>query len=199
MNTWDVAVASLLAFVGAFLTVYLLSSLALPFLVWLRSTGQSMKLNRSFQKLAAADRLMDAKRPVEAAAELRRAVIIDNLVRSTFLPLVREHHQNILSRCVVIAEEVGGRPDNLPLVERLFIQRAELQSLYNRARDAYAKLRTRRETAGKDIPSWSKGDYEKRAKDISAELEKNLRELESALDKLFTSITTPSREHIIIH
>ena len=94
---------------------------------------------------------------------------------------------------------MNSRAKNIADVERLFMERNELMSLYMKARESYHNLRFRREKAGKNIPDWSKSDFEKRITEIKKELKRNESALQEALDQLFEALATPGEENIVYH
>lgn len=158
------------------------------------------RLKRALKRIQKADDLMAANEFTQAIAELRRAILLDMRGTPKVIGQIKEHHQNILSRCLIIAEELGSRAPNIAEIEKLFLERAELLNLELKTGIAYAKFRSRRQTAGKEIPDWSKGDFERRAKEVREELARNLRDLQDGLNELFTSIQTPaSKDNITIH
>lgn len=170
-----------------------------PLLGGVRSRKGSSKIGRVRSRLDRVDSLISEQKPEEALRQLRKTVLLDAGLSETVLPKLKEHHQNVLSRCLVIAEEINSRAENIAEVEHLLMQRIELQYLLLRADQSYQKLKFRREKAGKDLPSWSKSDFEKRMKEIQGELRKNEREANDALQRLFESLASPSQDNIVYH
>ena len=107
--------------------------------------------------------------------------------------------QNILSRCLIIAEDSGGRTDNIASVEKLIIERAEIQFLLLKTKEVYRNISTRRGQAGKDLPQWGKADFERRFSDIKNELLRNARDLEKEFEQLFEAIRSQRPSDIIYH
>jgi len=194
MSIFSVVISALLAVVGVAIAGTLLWLLFHPLFRSLRDRFDARKFSRAAERLAEADALISEKHYPQALHALRLAPLYELTNKPEFAGLIREHHQNILSRCVLIAEELQVRPGNLPDVERLIIERGELHTLYTRALDSYLSLQSRRTRAGKDVPQWSKSDFEQRILDIRQELEVNRNGLEKAFDKLFHSIESPPKE-----
>ena len=170
-----------------------------PIVGSLQGRKDTKKFRRAAEKIVEADNSITEGQFPEALKILRSAPLFDIFENPEIIELVREHHQNILSRCVLIAEELQTRPEGLADVERLVLERTELQTLYSRAADSYSSLRNRREKAGKEIPSWSRSDFEKRITDIQSELEKNRLLLTAAFQTLFTSIENSRRDGDIVY
>ena len=194
MSIFSVIISVLLAIVGVAVAGGLLWLLFYPLLRSLKDRFDSRKFSRAAERLGEADALISEKHFPQALHALRQAPMYDLTDKPEFAGLIREHHQNILSRCVLIAEELSVRPGNLPDVERLINERGELHSLYTRALDSYTSLRSRRTRAGKEVPQWSKSDFEQRITEIRQELDVNRASLERGFDKLFQSIESPPKE-----
>ena len=192
-------ISGILGITGFSITLYLLALLFRPVVRSAAGRQYSQRLRRAADKILQSDALFAGHQHLEALKALRKAPVYEIFDRSQFIDPVREHHQNILSRCVLIAEELQTRVDNLPEVERMVMERSELQSLYVRATESFASLKNRREKAGKEIPSWSKTDFDKRIKDIRKELEANRVALMAGFEKLFNSIESSRREEDIVY
>lgn len=178
------------------LLAYLIGS---PLAAVLKGRRETVKLKRAAERLEIVDGLIAERKFPAALKVLKQLIIFDHVEHPRTVEGIREHHQNVLTRCLIVSEELGNRAENLAEVERLFIQRSELQSLLIKAIESYRNLRERREQAGKDIPHWSKSDFEQRIKDIRSELEANLHSLGKAADRLFSSLESPRSEGIIYH
>ena len=170
-----------------------------PLLGGLRGKKGSSKIRRFADRLSKVDELIEEKKPDEALKVLRKAVLLDTTLSDTAIRRLKEHHQNVLSRCLVLAEETGCRAENIAEVEHLLMQRIELQSLLLKANESFENLKFRRERAGKDLPTWSKTDFEKRIKEIQGELKKNESETNEAIERLFASLGSPSEDNIVYH
>jgi hypothetical protein len=194
----DLSLALILGAIASTLCLALLGVVFSALFEAVRGGSVHGKLRKAGRRILRADELIEQKRFVEAVKELQKGIIFEAADRA-LIQALREHHQNILSRCLLISEETSSRVPNLAEVERLFLERAELQILEVKAREAFHKLRSRREQAGKDMPTWSKGDYEKRIEEIRRELGKNSVRLQSELAKLFSSALALQAAEIIYH
>lgn len=170
-----------------------------PLFAIVKDRRQSSKLKKAADRLEEVDGLIAERKFPVALKILKQLIIFDPVEHPKSVESVREHHQNVLTRCLIISEELGSRAENLAEVERLFIQRSELQTLLIKAGDSFRSLQERREQAGKDIPQWSKSDFEQRLKDIRAELDANQVLLTKAADQLFSALESPRSEGIIYH
>jgi hypothetical protein len=195
----DIVIATVLGAASAALCGYLCLLLFGPLISSLVGSRQTIRLKRASVRIKNAEKMIDSHQYPQAVAELKKAVLLDTSFPVALLPAVRDHNQNLLSCCVTIAEEMNARPANLPGVERLFQQRVELLNLQCKAEEAFTKLRSRRQSAGKEIPNWSQNDFSGRLKEIRKELEKNTAELETALRALFVEIVAPVNDSVTIH
>lgn len=157
------------------------------------------KQKKAASRLDKVDALISEQKCLEAIKQMRKAYVLDIPRTSEKVTLLKNHHQNFLSRCLVIAEEMGSRAENIPEVERHFIERNELLVLLLKARESFQSLKSRREQAGKNIPSWSQSDFEQRIKEIQTELERNEKELEKSITTLLDALSVPSSENIVYH
>lgn len=199
MNPFSLGIALCLLLLGCVLLVYLSALLIAPITSLFKGTKGSSRIKKGQHKLDRVDQLIHQQKLAEAIRLLRKAPILEATQQPATVEAQKEHHQNILSRCLIIAEELSSRPQNIAEVERLFYQRAELQLLQIKAIESFKSLRFRREKAGKEIPSWSKSDFERRIVEIRNEIRKNESDLEAALERLFNSLSSPQSENIVYH
>lgn len=162
-------------------------------------TRDFLKFRRSLARLRKFDDLVQLEKWSEAVKELERGVVFDALSSRQLVSSIKEHHQNLLSRALQVAEHFSARAESVGTVERLFLERAELQLLSIKANDAYQKIQDKRSEAGKDLPKWSQSDYLRKIKEVNDQLNINKNELQKALLNLFQEIQTPKKEEIIYH
>ncbi|MCB0322181.1 MAG: hypothetical protein KDD69_01375 [Bdellovibrionales bacterium] len=199
MQLFNFIVAIALLLLGLLITAYFGWLLIAPLFGLYQGGKGSGRHRKAAGRLKKVDALVAEHRCNEALKLLRRCTIFDLPKSDEGIQRIREHHQNFLSRCLLIAEEFGSRAENIAEVERLFIERAELQKLLLRADESFRSLKFRREQAGKHIPSWSKTDFEQRIKEIKSELKRNDMALANALKKLYDSLSRPAVENIVYH
>ena len=199
MGPVDFVVMFLLALCGVGLLLYLLWTIFFPLSLLFRGRPGSVRLARASRCVKSTDQLIEAKHFDLAIRELRRSLLVDVTGTEKLLRELKDHHQNILSRCIVIAEQLGGHLDTLPDVEKLLIERTQLLSLLESTHHAFHNVTEKRTRAGKALPAWSKEEYKNRAAQVKSELRRNLRELEAAYEKLFSSITTKEGTPIVYH
>ena len=199
MELFDFFISLVLLGFSFALLAYLLQLLLAPVRGSYQGTRGSFKLKRSLKRIADADQFLEEKKLDEALRELRKATLLDLHPDMEMIGPLREHHQNILSRFLVISEEYGSRIGNIAVVEQLFLDQTELHLDLVRAKTSYNKLQDRRKQSGKDIPSWSKNDYQARISEVKKALGHNQRQLSRELDRLITDIKTPVGESITYH
>ena len=199
MELTSIFIALILLALGVVVLSYFLWLLVMPSARSIRNQREMSRYKRFAEKIPQVDILIEEKRFPDALKLLRQTPLLDVCSKSELQELIREHHQNILSRCLVISEELGTRPDNLAEVERLVLERGELELLYIRAQESFLSLKSRREKAGKEIPTWSKSDFDVRLAEIQKELENNRAVLAAAFEKLFRSIESSRKEADIVY
>lgn len=199
MRWFDLTISLVLLAAGLALLFFLLVFLLSPITTWFRSNKTQSRLRRATERVKRAEKLVETANLSEALLELKRAMLLDIGQSRSVIESVKDHNQNVLSRLLVISEEMGARLEGAAEVEKLLVERGEIQLLQLKADLAFVRVKGRRESQGKDVPAWSKADFEKRIKDIKRELERNTRELDSALTKLFSSIRPASSEGITYH
>jgi hypothetical protein len=200
MDAFTLIVAALLSLGGIAFVSYLIWLLFNPLLRSMQGKQDRNRYTRAAEKIPRVDSLIEEGQLKEALRLLRQTPLYDVFEKTELLELTKEHHQNVLSRCVVLAEEMDTHAANLAEVERLVLERTELQLLLLRARDSYASLKSRRERLGKDVPQWSKADFEQRLKEIQTALSNNRATLAAAFEKLFSSIeSSPKQDDIVYH
>lgn len=193
------AVSIALGVVGVGLLGFFLWVLAAPCFGWLRGSKDLRRLRRAAERVKRFDSLVNDEKFRPALSELRAAVIYDAPSLSEIISSYREHYQNLLSRMLLVAEELNKRPEGLPDVERLLFERVDLMTLQIKVNDTFRKLRAKRTNEGKDLPSWSKEDFEKRLAEVKQELSRNQAHLEDHLKLLFAHLEKPSGEDQIVY
>lgn len=199
MDLLSVIIASVLGIGGVGLLGMLLWLIFSPLFTSLAGRKDTLRIQRSGERIAAADMHISDRKYPEAIKLLRGAPILEIYENISLLEPVRDLHQNILSRCVQISEDLGSRAESLAEVEQLFNQRDELQSLYLRAKESFRNLKAKREREGKETPTWSKSDFDERVNDIKSELLANGKDLQKELEKLFGALESSRAEPIVYH
>lgn len=200
MNVLQYTATLFLAAAGLALTIVLLWFLLSALFLTVAGTRDYLKFRKAAQRLKRVDELLEGELYADALKELRRSVVFDARSSRQLIATLRDHHQNVLSRCLVISEALGSRSENIANIEQLFLERTELQLLLLKAHDAYRRLQDRREQAGKALPAWSQADYDKRLRDVASELLRNKRVLIGELDTLFSNLQAPPKpEEIVYH
>ena len=153
------------------------------------TSGSQKKIPKSFSK---ADKLIEEKQFKKAIKVLRKSINLEKEPTETTLASVKEHHENILSRFLTISEALGVRITNLQQVESLFSEHADLNVQMARAKLSFQKLQEKRGKLGKEIPSWSKEDFNSRKKEIKVERLANIKELKKELEELYKTLANPA-------
>lgn len=199
MSLPDFLIALFIGGIGLFLVGYLLWQLCGPLFGWLSSSRDLFRLRKALVRVNKADEYIRDGKLDLALRELERSFVLHVTNSRELINSVREHNQTILSRCLVVAEGLGGTFQNLPHLERLLLERAEIQLVSLKTVEAFRNIASKRGRAGKELPSWGKTDYQRRSQEIRRELEKNHKALEQAFQEFFLSIRTPVRHNVTYH
>lgn len=191
--------AIFLASLAVTVLVCLCLLLFVPLYRLLRTGADSSRAHKAAAALGKVDQLIEKAQYPEALRQLRRNFVFDTPVSARTVEALKEHNQNLLSRCLVIAEEMSKRAPNIAEVEGLLLARSELQELFLKVNVSYHTLKSRRDQAGKKMPTWSKSDFEARIEEIRKELRQNEEMLKKELDLLFGFLSEDARENIIYH
>lgn len=187
MGAVEIGIVIILGIVGLGVLGVFLSLLFSPFTVLFRGGKGHVRLSKAARKLKKIDQLIELQRFDSAIRELRKSLFADISGSEKLIRDLRDFHQNILSRCMVIAEQVESQLESLPEMETLLLERMQLLSLFENTHQAYHNVSEKRSRAGKPLPAWSRTDYNNRISQVRGELARNLRDLAAAFDKLFTS------------
>lgn len=198
-TVFDYTIALFLFSTGVALLALLVFPIVITVHALVRGGSERRRLSRASERLTQIDSSLEARNWRGALDNLRSAFVYDLFTTRESIRQIREHNQNVLSRAVVLGEELSTRAENLPEVERLLIENAEIQLLYLKANESFRRLKAKRREASKDLPEWTKSDYEKRSKEILSELRQNQSQIEKAIAGLFASLEQPRGEEVTYH
>ena len=198
MNVISYTLALILGSFGAALAFALLFILFRGVSRGFFGTRDFLKFRKSLVRLRKFDELVELEKWSEAVKELERGVVFDALSSRQLVSSIKEHHQNLLSRALQVAEHFSARAENIGAVERLFLERAELQMLTIKANEAYQRIQDKRESVGKDLPKWSQSDYLRKIKEVNEQLSINKQELQKSLETKVSSFRVILKKNGII-
>lgn len=199
MNVIDYTLSIFVFTTGVVISLFLLRCMLVPVLPLFLELRTGFRTKRIASQIAAVDAAIDTKQWKQALALLKESFHMSCANSRQAVYHLREHHQNVLSRCLVVAEEIGSRLENIGDVERLLLQRSELQLLCLKASESFQKLKLQRRKQSKELPDWSKNDFERRVDQVKKEIAENEKELQKALQALFTAIDAYSADSIVYH
>ena len=164
--------------------------------------SQVSRVSRSEGRLAKADKLIEKKNYKKAIKTLVKGLALEKEIGAEVtLSDIKNRQQDILSRFLLIAEELGTRIENLSQIEQLLLKHAELSTDLGKARQSYKNLKSRREKLGKVIPDWSKKDFKQQVDSISKDRKANIRELNKEMDLMIKNLKkgSPSKEENVTY
>lgn len=197
MGFFDAVIAFALGVFGSFAFCFLAWTLVTPILSllgWRKAGARRPRVRtRHGKRVAKIDRYIAEDRYDLALKEIERAVVLKDAASEAAIRDIRDHNQTILSRAIIVAEHFGGRIHNLPDVERLLLERSEIQLIHLKTRQSLKNISKRRGQRGKKVPEWGASEFKKKMSAIDEKLAHNRRELEAALKQLFSAIRRPSK------
>ena len=156
-------------------------------------------LRKAGKRLLQIDKLFEEKKFFEAISLIEEAIIFTPGARSQDIARSKEHHQEILSRLLTLSDGLGSRLENIASIEKLFLERSEIQHMHLKASGSYKSFQKKRRDAGKDVPDWSKAEFEQRVSEVKKELEKNTKDLKEELRLAFDSLRAAKDKKVIYH
>ena len=195
----DYTISLFLLSAGTALLALIVFPVLLAVRALLRGSSEQRRLSKASARLSAIDSSLEERNWRSALDHLRDAFVYDLFSSRESIRQIREHNQNVLSRAVVLGEELATRAENLAEVERLLIENAEIQLLYLKANESFRRLKAKRLEASKELPDWTKSDYNKRTKEIFAELRENQTQIKKAIAGLLKSLEQPRGEEVTYH
>lgn len=173
---------------GTALTLLLLSSLWRPVSSLFRKVKSVGSVRNSNKQMVEIDALLDGQDYSKALIVLRQMALANAVYAETQQVFFSRSHQNILSRCLIVADELGITLGNLDTVERQLAVRSELLVLLGRTEEAYDRFLTRRERDRKDAPKWTKDQFLSKINDIKANMDANSKDLTHEWTVLFSTL-----------
>lgn len=195
----DFIIGTTLGVIGALLCVYFIKQLASPLVSLLKIGGQKTKVNKTSKRIVKIDQLISSGKTSKAINELEKSFLLDIPKTLPSISEIRMHNQEVLSRCLTIAEDKGAKVENIAQVEHLLLERTELFTLYLKAKESFSTLRTKRKKEGKKTPDWSKNEFQNKIEQIEDELHKNNVSISIELKKLFDYLSKDNSEDIVYH
>ena len=189
----------LLGALGVVILGFLCAVLFSSFRLWTWGAGDSFKYKRAAKRLENIDQLIERSSFSQALRELEKAFLLQKFSTREMVQTVREYHQGLLSRCLVVSEQLGGRLSNLPEVERLLDQLAEQQAMLLKTEEMYRRISSKRSNEGREMPSWSQNDFATRLAEMRSELVATRKALATAVTKLIKSAETPESTNVTYH
>lgn len=195
----NIVIGVVLGLIGLIILLAMLVLILSPLRKLFVSQKDKNRLKYAFDQLVLLDERLEQGDARGALKFAKNCFIFEVISDPHLLRPFREHHQNVLSRCLIIGEDLGKRPEHLGAVEKLYLQRTELMELLIKARGSYKSLDERRTKDGKGIPSWSRADFETRIAQIQLELTTNLKEIKSELEALLRALSSEGESGITYH
>ena len=187
LSLFDQLFAFLLFFAGLLILYYLGRIFIAEILVLFgkhQLPGVGIAFRKSVSSLKNADRFLNIREHDKAIAELKKAFIFLNPHDIQQISQIREHHQNILTRIILLGDDGNCHFENISQLERLLLERTELQQLLLKADTAFGEIRARRTDGGKSLPKWGKQEFQVKIRQIEEQLTINRSELEKEIHLL---------------
>lgn len=184
---------------GGFLLSYLLYLIGAPLWPSLRELYQKQGLKQALKHFSVAEQLVDQQEFLKALGELEQAIFIRKESTPTMVQMSKNHHLTLITNCSVICEELSSDGQEIPLLESLLMQKAEVELLLIKAKENYLRSISGRQGGGKPVPAWGKAEYQKKLSEINANLNELLIELEQSFRTMFLGLRNSEKENITYH
>lgn len=181
----------ILYFLGSILYQQIRTTLSIS-----NSTG---KINRLSSQVKKVDAFIAIGEFARALSVLENAFVVEPSSSKQLLVAIREHHQNILSRCLIIAEEQHKRVENIAEIERLLSSHIEIQYALLKANESLQGFTKRHCCSGKQAPSWSTKEFEQKIDTLNKGFLDNKLNLKSALKSLFAKLKSQDKDANIVY
>ncbi|MCC6932733.1 MAG: hypothetical protein IT292_05720 [Deltaproteobacteria bacterium] len=201
MNELEQMLVLLLAIIAIFPLYYLGRILVSEIIVLFFKTSLTVGgflLKKSTISLNKADHFLNLQDYDKAIHELKKAFFLTNPQDLEQINKIKQHHQNILSRIILLGEDSNCRFENISRLEHLLLERTELQNLLIKANSAFSEIRMRRSVNGKSLPKWGKQEYQEKIKLIETQLKNNKSNLESEIHKLSSYLKLSPRDRSML-
>lgn len=183
-----------LCLLGLILLFFFGKTLLQPTFAWIFEKQKSKGLEKLFVQLEAFDQLIKEEKFSEALKALGNAISYDLLSGSELINQLKRHYQNILSRAVILADEQEIEIEYLAETEHLLLERIDLLLLNDNVSTTYSRVQSKREQLGKDVPEWTKEDFQKRLNEVKHELAENKLALTSSFKRMLDSLSSATQE-----
>lgn len=183
-----------LCLLGLVLLFFFGKTLLQPTFAWIFQKQKSKGLEKLYLQLEAFDQLIREEKFSEALKALSAALSYDLLSGSELITQLKRHYQNILSRAVILADEQDIEIEYLAETEHLLLERIDLLLLNDNVSATYSRVQSKREQLGKEVPEWTKEDFQKRLGEVKQELSENKLALSSAFKRMLDSLSSATQE-----
>jgi hypothetical protein len=157
------------------------------------------RFSTSLKCIEDFDTLLEEGNVDEAISHLRMAPFFDIPSNSQLLTAIKEHHQELLSRYLILSDTLNIRTPNLAKLETLYNERNELLQMLFKSRFNFEVVLGKRKSEGKTIPNWTKVEFEKKEAELKNELKKNFSALRVELHYFFKNLEDAPRGEVLIH
>jgi hypothetical protein len=134
------------------------------------------------------NRYLDAVKIIPAVASCRRAPRADALVRT-----LADLYVALLARIVLLSDSLGTLVPNLPALEVLLMERADLMRQYLEVDKNREKIAATSVRKGRTLPKWARAEYNKKRRQVWSQLEQNWAALAQQLKKVQEHLSAPPR------
>lgn len=191
MNIFDYLAIILISILGAAMLGFLIQPLGKELsalCVKGKGLGNLWRIKKRVSTTTRVDSFISNKNFHQALKEIRSNLVFRDIRSLKEIAIMKEHHQNMLSRIVIIAEELDTHPASIGRLEHLFITWAELNQRRIKTKESFTNISSRRSSSGKTIPLWSKASFSLANKEIESALKENRQELEQEISKLINEL-----------
>lgn len=195
----DFYIGVVLLGLGAWLLAYLLKHLTAPFIQLFSNIAADSHIRKRQENLGQIAALIEQENYKEALGLIEKSFVFRTFPRPNNAQAVRDIHRYLLSQCLIIADEIGGDSSLIALVEQLFEQKLELETLLLKAEENYFRIRSKRDAKGQSLPSWTSKEYADRRSEITIAIAQNHEQLMKNLSLMLKAISEERKPDLVIH
>ena len=157
------------------------------------------KLRKARKKFKEIDQLIDQSNYIKASKLLEKTVVLNGKISETECQAFNGHYADIISRAMIISEQVGGDFKKIAEIEVLLTKRIELHESLNAQNSKFANFRKRRQARGKETKTWGEEDFTNKISSLKQQIKENYKNLSKSLPIFFKNLPQKQESQATYH
>lgn len=156
---------------------------------------RARKLQRYINQLNQARLHFESREYQKVAETIRDSFFIDPpMINLQFLEQVHDHNFDVLAFILHVNQDLPGKLQALPELERLLQNRMQLMRSLAENYLSFDIMKSKRKAEGKKTPDWAITEFSKKIDGLKKDLETNKKETSAAVGLLCKAISNSSTE-----